>query len=62
MSKADEYLSNAAECQRMADITRSPAEKALWLQMAESWRRMVSLGQRSAHREQGTPQAASQSQ
>lgn len=41
MSKADEYVANAAECQRMADLSKHPAEKELWRQMAESWRRMV---------------------
>jgi hypothetical protein len=41
MTKSDEYRANAAECQRMADISRNPAEKQTWLEMAASWLRMI---------------------
>ena len=41
MSKADEYRANAAECQRMAGITKNPGEKATWLGMAEHWLRLI---------------------
>jgi hypothetical protein len=41
MSKAAEYRANAAECERMAGLARKPEDKALWLQMAEHWLRMI---------------------
>jgi hypothetical protein len=48
MSKNDEYRANAAECQRMAEITKNPAEKQTWLEMAASWLRMVKQPRPSA--------------
>jgi hypothetical protein len=41
MSKNDEYRANAAECQRMARFTRNESEKRTWLEMAESWLRLI---------------------
>jgi hypothetical protein len=41
MSKADEYRANANECERMARASTNPADKAMWLQMAEDWLRMT---------------------
>jgi hypothetical protein len=41
MSKRDEYLANAAECQRMVNITRNPDERRMWQGMTESWSRMA---------------------
>jgi|KBSSwiStaDraftv2_1062776.scaffolds.fasta_scaffold1062375_2 hypothetical protein len=41
MSKADEYRANANECERMARTSTHPADKALWLQMAQDWLRMA---------------------
>ncbi len=37
MSKNDEYRANAAECERMARVTRNEFEKRTWHEMAESW-------------------------
>ena len=37
----DEFRANATECQRMADATKNPGDKKRWLQMAESWLRMI---------------------
>ena len=48
MSKSDEYSANAAECQKMARLAKSPADKATWLQMAEDWLRMLPKPRRSA--------------
>ena len=48
MSKDDEYRRHAAECQRMAATTKNEADKGSWLQMAESWLRMIK-GKKSAH-------------
>jgi hypothetical protein len=45
MSKNDEYRANAAECQRIARITRNESEKRTWLDMAESWLRMIKPAQ-----------------
>ena len=49
MSKNDEYLANAAECQRMARFTRNESEKRTWLEMAmaESWLRLIHPSQSS---------------
>ena len=41
MNKNDEYRANAAECQRMARFTRNESEKRTWLEMAESWLRLI---------------------
>ena len=64
MNKLDEFRANAEECQRMADATQNPGDKRRWLQMAESWLRMVkktSAGERFdvAERQQGTQQPKS---
>jgi hypothetical protein len=48
MSKFDEYRANAAECQKMARLSRDPADKAAWLGMAEDWLRMLPQPKRSA--------------
>jgi hypothetical protein len=50
LSKSDEYRANAnaAECQKMARIARQPGDKAMWLQMAEDWLRMVKQPRQSA--------------
>jgi hypothetical protein len=37
VSKSDEYLANAKECERMAEICRNPDERVAWLQMAQQW-------------------------
>jgi hypothetical protein len=47
MNKNDEYRANAAECQRMARFTRNESEKRTWLQMAESWLRLIQSSQSS---------------
>lgn len=64
MNKFDEFRANAEECQRMADATKNPGDKRRWLQMAESWLRMVkraTAGDRfdSAARQHGTHQMKS---
>lgn len=41
MNKNDEYRANAAECERMAHFTRNESEKHTWLEMAESWLRLI---------------------
>jgi hypothetical protein len=41
MSKSDEYRANAAECERMAHVTRNEFEKRTWQEMAESWLRLI---------------------
>jgi hypothetical protein len=41
MNKNDEYRANAAECERMARFTRNESEKRTWLEMAESWLRLI---------------------
>jgi cob(I)alamin adenosyltransferase len=39
MSRMDEYLTNAEECERMAEISPNSSEKAAWLHMAQQWLR-----------------------
>jgi hypothetical protein len=41
VNKNDEYRANAAECQRMARFTRNESERRTWLDMAESWLRLI---------------------
>ena len=48
MSKSDEYRANAQECERMAGLTRSAADKITWLQMAAHWLRLISPAEPSA--------------
>jgi hypothetical protein len=69
MNKSDEYKGRASECQRMADISKQPHEKQLWLQMAEAWLRMVPRPNAAAsdkfdaaEREQGTGQERSEAE
>jgi hypothetical protein len=40
MSK-HEYWTNAQECERMAENSLDPSDKAAWLQLARRWLRMV---------------------
>lgn len=47
MNKNDEYRANAAECQRMARFTRNESEKRTWLEMTESWLRLIQPSQPS---------------
>jgi hypothetical protein len=41
MAKGNEYRRYASECVRLAQHTTGAAEKALLLQMAETWRRLA---------------------
>lgn len=66
MSKSEEYRANAAECERMARAARNPSDKAMWLQMAADWLRMIRQPRASAsekfdaaERAQGTGQTRS---
>jgi hypothetical protein len=48
MDRTDEYLSHAAECQRMAEKSKLPGDKAAWLKLAESWLSLLGAGKFSA--------------
>jgi hypothetical protein len=41
MNKNDEYRANAAECERIARYTRNESERRTWLDMADSWLRLI---------------------
>jgi hypothetical protein len=41
MALADQYKRRAAECVRMAERASNPEDKALLLQMAETWLRLA---------------------
>jgi hypothetical protein len=56
MTRDDEYRANAIECQRMADFSRDPNDKATWLKMAASWLRMIRGDQPDADRFNTTAQ------
>ena len=43
VNRNDQYLSYAAECQQMACITRNEHERRVWLDMAQSWLKLVQL-------------------
>ena len=43
MNKDNEYRENAAECERMARLTRDKADKRSWLDMAQHWRSLISV-------------------
>ena len=51
MNKDYEYRENAAECERMARLTRDKADKRTWLDMAQHWRGLISVppGGASSH-------------
>jgi hypothetical protein len=68
MSKSDDYRANAAECQRMGKQSRNTVDKQTWLEMAESWLRMIPVSERTplegfddAAHAQGTRQEKSDS-
>jgi hypothetical protein len=41
MSRADQYKRRAAECVRMAERTDNAEDKALLMQMAQTWMRLA---------------------
>ena len=43
MNKDYEYRENAAECERMARLTRDKTDKRTWLDMAQHWRSLISV-------------------
>ena len=43
MNKDNEYRENAAECERMARLTRDKTDKSTWLDMAQHWRSLISV-------------------
>jgi hypothetical protein len=43
MNKDNEYRENAAECERMARLTRDKTDKRTWLDMAQHWRSLISV-------------------
>ena len=43
MNKDNEYRENAAECERMARLTRDKTDKSTWLDMAQHWRGLISF-------------------
>jgi hypothetical protein len=43
MNKDNEFRENAAECERMARLTRDKTDKRTWLDMAQHWRGLISV-------------------
>lgn len=69
MSKAEEYRKKASEAKAMAEELTDMLSKALWLEVAESWLRMIPKPERAAEekfgdaeRDQGTRQEKSTSE
>jgi hypothetical protein len=48
MNKDNEYRENAAECERMARLTRDKTDKRTWLDMAQHWRSLISVPPRGS--------------
>jgi len=46
MTKTDEYRRYAAECLELAKITDNPTNKAVLLQMAQTWSRLANENDR----------------
>jgi len=48
------FLKRAAECERIAELTRDPESKFVWRRMADRWHRcakvVASAGSEAAHR------------
>jgi hypothetical protein len=51
MTKWDEYRTNAQECERMAENSLNPSDKAAWHHLAKRWLCMIPTG--TALREAG---------
>jgi hypothetical protein len=47
MSKLDEYLAHAAQCQRKADTSTGEDDKRQWLSLAQSWLGLVRTRERA---------------
>ena len=43
MDQAEKFLRFAAECEHMAQFTRTPENKTIWSSMAERWIRCAEL-------------------
>ena len=41
MAKSDEYCRYAAQCLELAKTTNNPTNKAMFLQMAQTWSRLA---------------------
>ena len=41
MGLEDEYRRNVRECERMAENSKSDADRASWLRIAQQWLRML---------------------
>ncbi len=48
MTAADRYRRYAAECVRVAQRMENPADKALLLQMAQTWQRLAESAEKNA--------------
>jgi hypothetical protein len=46
-ARAEQYRRYAADCVRVAQETTNPADKAMLLQMAETWRRMADKAEKA---------------
>jgi len=54
MASNERYRHYAAECVRVAQQTTNPIDKALLLQMAESWLRLAERASKNGETEQGS--------
>ena len=43
MSKSEDFQERAEECQRMAKAAPTDRERQTWLEMAETWLRMIEV-------------------
>jgi hypothetical protein len=51
--QSEDYRQHAADCRKLADQATNPADKVAWLNLANSWLRMLpeSIGGRATHHE-----------
>ena len=56
MSKADEYRKKASEARAMAEGLTDAFSKALWLEVAENWLRMIPKPEQTAEQQQPVQQ------
>jgi hypothetical protein len=51
MTESEEYRFNAEECERMAENSLNPKDKAAWLRLAKRWLGMTTPGTSSERSE-----------
>jgi len=48
MTPAEHFMRHAAECKSMAQLAHDPESRAVWIGMAERWRRCAELARQQS--------------